>query len=171
MKTLVLANQKGGVGKSAVATLLAHHFAQTGQRVLVIDLDHQANLTSPLVRSKRPAVAGITGRPPPHGAGAGDAECAVRARPFGPCAAGARTPAAASQRLRAQPARVPRSDGRSVRRVRDRHQPEPRHPRHCRAGVGRLRACRRSSSTWRRWTVSAACSTTSASACARSRRC
>jgi chromosome partitioning protein len=60
MKTLVLANQKGGVGKSAVATLLAHHLAQTGRRVLAIDLDHQGNLTSPLNRSRRPSVAGIT---------------------------------------------------------------------------------------------------------------
>ena len=60
MKTLVLANQKGGVGKSAVATLLAHHLAQTGRRVLAIDLDHQGNLTSPLRRSGRPAMAGIT---------------------------------------------------------------------------------------------------------------
>ena len=60
MKTLVLANQKGGVGKSAVATLLAHHLAQTGRRVLAIDLDHQGNMSSPLRRSGRPAVAGIT---------------------------------------------------------------------------------------------------------------
>jgi chromosome partitioning protein len=60
MKTLVLANQKGGVGKSAIATLLAHHFALTGRRVLALDLDHQGNLTSPLARSKRPKVAGIT---------------------------------------------------------------------------------------------------------------
>jgi chromosome partitioning protein len=60
MKTLVLANQKGGVGKSAVATLLAHHIAQTGRRVLAVDLDHQGNLTSPLSRSKRTAVSGIT---------------------------------------------------------------------------------------------------------------
>ena len=60
MKTLVLANQKGGVGKSAVATLLAHHLAQSGRRVLAIDLDHQGNLTSPLRRSNRPMVAGIT---------------------------------------------------------------------------------------------------------------
>ena len=60
MKTLVLANQKGGVGKSAVATLLAHHLAQAGRRVLAIDLDHQGNLTSPLGRSRRPTVAGIT---------------------------------------------------------------------------------------------------------------
>ena len=53
MKTLVLANQKGGVGKSAVATLLAHHFAQQEQRVLAIDLDHQATSRSRCALSKR----------------------------------------------------------------------------------------------------------------------
>ncbi len=60
MKTLVLANQKGGVGKSAVATLLAHHLAQHGRRVLAIDLDHQGNFTSPVRRSNRATVAGLT---------------------------------------------------------------------------------------------------------------
>lgn len=53
MKTVVLANQKGGVGKSAVACLLAHYLAQQGRRVLAIDLDHQGNFTSPLARSGR----------------------------------------------------------------------------------------------------------------------
>jgi len=48
MKTLVLCNQKGGVGKSAVATLLAHHLAQRGKRVLAIDPDHQGNFNEPL---------------------------------------------------------------------------------------------------------------------------
>lgn len=48
MKTLVLANQKGGVGKSAVATLLAQYFAHRRLRVLAIDLDHQGNLSKPL---------------------------------------------------------------------------------------------------------------------------
>lgn len=42
MKTLVLCNQKGGVGKSAVSTLLTHYLAHKGRRVLSIDLDHQA---------------------------------------------------------------------------------------------------------------------------------
>jgi chromosome partitioning protein len=60
MKTLVLANQKGGVGKSAVATLLAHHLARQGQRVLAIDLDHQGNLSKPLRLSGRPALAAVT---------------------------------------------------------------------------------------------------------------
>jgi chromosome partitioning protein len=36
MKTLVLCNQKGGVGKSAVATLLVHHLARRGRRVVAI---------------------------------------------------------------------------------------------------------------------------------------
>jgi chromosome partitioning protein len=60
MKTLVLANQKGGVGKSAVATLLVHYFAQRGQRVLAIDLDHQGNFSKPLRMSQRAAVAACT---------------------------------------------------------------------------------------------------------------
>ncbi|MDP2406274.1 MAG: ParA family protein [Hydrogenophaga sp.] len=59
MKTLVLANQKGGVGKSAVATLLAHHFRQLGLRVLAIDLDHQGNFSDPVRKSQRAAVAEV----------------------------------------------------------------------------------------------------------------
>ena len=60
MKTLVLANQKGGVGKSAVATLLAHYLVRHGRRVLSIDLDHQGNFSSPLALSKRVCVAATT---------------------------------------------------------------------------------------------------------------
>ncbi len=48
MKTLVLANQKGGVGKSALATQLAHYLHRQGRSVLVIDLDHQQNTSRPL---------------------------------------------------------------------------------------------------------------------------
>jgi chromosome partitioning protein len=57
MKTLVLCNQKGGVGKSAVATLLAHHFAHRGRRVLAVDLDHQGNFSKPLRMSGRATVS------------------------------------------------------------------------------------------------------------------
>ena len=57
MKTIVLANQKGGVGKSAIATLLAHYFVAKGQRVLAIDLDHQGNFGTPLAASKRATAA------------------------------------------------------------------------------------------------------------------
>jgi chromosome partitioning protein len=60
MKTLVLANQKGGVGKSAVATLLAHYCARLKQRVLAIDFDHQGNFATPLARSKRATEAEVT---------------------------------------------------------------------------------------------------------------
>jgi chromosome partitioning protein len=59
MKTLVLTNQKGGVGKSLVATQLAFYFAENGQRVLVVDLDHQGNCSDTLRRSGRVAVAGF----------------------------------------------------------------------------------------------------------------
>ena len=60
MKTLVLANQKGGVGKSAVATLLAHYLVRQGHRVLAIDFDHQGNFTSPVQLSNRACISRTT---------------------------------------------------------------------------------------------------------------
>ena len=49
MKTLVVSNQKGGTGKSAVATHMAFYAGERGLRVLVVDLDAQANATHNLV--------------------------------------------------------------------------------------------------------------------------
>jgi chromosome partitioning protein len=60
MKTLVLVNQKGGVGKSAIATVLAHYLASLGLRVLAVDLDHQANMTKPLTLSGKAVVSSTT---------------------------------------------------------------------------------------------------------------
>ena len=46
MKTITIANQKGGVGKSTVAVTMCDGLRASGRRVLFVDTDPQANSTS-----------------------------------------------------------------------------------------------------------------------------
>ena len=54
-----LVNQKGGVGKTTTAINLGAYLAKSGQRVLIVDLDPQANATSCLGVDKRSVQSGI----------------------------------------------------------------------------------------------------------------
>lgn len=44
--TICFANNKGGVGKSTTTAAIGHAWAKMGKKVLFVDLDSQANLTS-----------------------------------------------------------------------------------------------------------------------------
>ena len=48
MKKMVVANNKGGVGKTTIATQIAHALAAAGNSVVCVDLDSQRNMSSSL---------------------------------------------------------------------------------------------------------------------------
>ncbi|WP_227272030.1 ParA family protein [Roseobacter weihaiensis] len=52
MKTIVVSNNKGGVGKTTVATQIAHSLAADGNSVVCIDLDGQRNMSASLENMK-----------------------------------------------------------------------------------------------------------------------
>jgi chromosome partitioning protein len=65
-KTITVANQKGGVGKTTTAVSVAACLAEAGREVLLLDLDPQANATSGLGLDK---VAGASAYAPLLGQG------------------------------------------------------------------------------------------------------
>ena len=59
VSTIAVANAKGGAGKTSVAVHLAAGLARAGQRVLLVDLDTQANATGWLLPPLASTAAGV----------------------------------------------------------------------------------------------------------------
>lgn len=75
MKKIVIANNKGGVGKTTIASQLAYKLARSGHSVVTIDLDTQGNLSSTFAGAKQlGSVIDIvtTGNPPPVSLNSGE---------------------------------------------------------------------------------------------------
>jgi chromosome partitioning protein len=70
-RTYSLVNQKGGVGKTTTAINLGAYLAEMGQKILIVDLDPQANSTSCLGVNHTKVIIGtydaIIGRKPASG--------------------------------------------------------------------------------------------------------
>ena len=92
-KIYTFVNQKGGVGKTTTTINLGAYLAQLGQRVLIVDLDPQANATSSLGVDKN-TVSGSTyeallGSLPPDGLPLRNERLGLSILPSSPALAGA----------------------------------------------------------------------------------